>query len=33
VLAEERVRSGANDDLGELSPIYLRPAEAESRIR
>lgn len=33
VLAEERFRRCASDDLGTLAPIYLRPAEAESRIR
>lgn len=33
VLAEERFRRCAGDDLGALAPIYLRPAEAQSRIR
>ena len=33
VLAEERFRRCACDDLGALAPIYLRPAEAQSRIR
>jgi tRNA threonylcarbamoyladenosine biosynthesis protein TsaB len=33
VLAEERFRRCVSDDLGALAPIYLRSAEAESKIR
>jgi len=33
VLAAERFQRSASDDLGTLVPIYLRPAEAETRIR
>ena len=32
-LAEERLSAGLNDEIGTLTPVYLHPSEAETKLR